>query len=65
MSRIRVTQIKSAIGRPRPHRLTLHALGLRKIRQSVEHDNTPSIRGMLFEVRHLVQVEDLDEKARP
>lgn len=64
MGKLRVTQIRSSVGRPRPHRRTLHALGLRKIRQSVVHDDNPTIRGMLFEVKHLVEVQDVDEQGR-
>ena len=64
MSRIRVTQIRSAIGRPRPQRLTLKALGLRKMHQSVEHDDTQTIQGMVYEVRHLVTVEDVKSQGK-
>lgn len=57
--RLRVTQTKSPIGCPPKQRSTLRALGLRKIRQSVVHNDTPAIRGMVGRVRHLVRVEEM------
>jgi large subunit ribosomal protein L30 len=57
--RIRVTQMRSGLGRPAKQRATLEALGLRRHQQSVEHDDNPAIRGMIFQVRHLVHVEDM------
>lgn len=58
MAKIKVTQKRSVIGRPPAQRRTVRALGLRRIGQSVTHDDTPSIRGMVFTVRHLVEVEE-------
>lgn len=55
--RLRVTQIRSGIGHPDTMRRTLRALGLRHHQMMVEVPNTPSVRGMLFKVRHLVRVE--------
>ena len=57
--KLRITQIKSPINRPRRQKATLHALGLRKINQSVEHKDTEEIKGMLNIVNHLVQVEKI------
>jgi len=57
VSRVRITYRKSAIGYPRDQRATLTALGLRKLHQTVEHDATPAIRGMVQKVRHLVSVD--------
>lgn len=57
--RLRITQVRSPIGRPQKQKATLRALGLRKIRQSVEHQDTPVIRGMVNTVIHLVLVEEL------
>ena len=54
-----ITQVKSGIGGQENQRLTLRALGLRKIRQSVERPDTPQIRGMIRTVRHLVTVEEV------
>jgi large subunit ribosomal protein L30 len=58
VSKIRITQVKSQIGETQKHRGTLRALGLRKIGQTVEHDETPVLAGMLRKVRHLVRVEN-------
>jgi large subunit ribosomal protein L30 len=57
--RLRITQTRSPIGRPRNQKLTLQALGLRRIGHSVEHDGTPNIRGMVNTVVHLVRVEKI------
>lgn len=59
MSKLRVTYKKSAIGYTEKQKGTIRALGLRKINQTVEHDDTPVIRGMLFKVSHLVSVEEV------
>ncbi len=56
MPKVRIRQIKSASGHPRDQEQTLRALGLRHLHQIVEHDDTPQIRGMIFKVRHLVEV---------
>ena len=58
MSKIRITQIRSAIGQSQRHRGTLRALGLGKIGKTVEHDESPVIAGMLRKVRHLVEVDN-------
>lgn len=55
-----ITQIRSRSGRPEKHRRTLEALGLRKHQQSVIQPDNPAIRGMLFQVRHLVEVSELE-----
>jgi large subunit ribosomal protein L30 len=47
------------IGRTEPQRLTVQALGLKKINQTMEHQDTPQIRGMIDKVSHLVKVEEL------
>ncbi len=59
MKKIRVKQVKSPIRRPKNQKLTLQALGLRKMNQVVEHDATPSIVGMVNTVKHLVSVEEV------
>ena len=56
MATIKVQQIKSKIGYPKAQKATLQALGLRKISQIVEVEDTPSTRGMLRKVHHLVTV---------
>ena len=60
MARIKVTKRKSAINRTKRQKLTLESLGLRKIGQSVQHDATPSILGMVSKVNHLVSVEEIE-----
>ena len=55
-ARLSVKQIRSGIGQPETMRRTLKALGLRHHQQVVELQNTASVRGMLFKVRHLVEV---------
>lgn len=58
MAKIKVTQVRSAIKRPKNQKLTLEALGLRKIGQVVEHETSPSILGMVKVVEHLVSTEE-------
>ena len=57
-TKLKVTQIRSGIGRPKTQRLTLAGLGLRGPHKSVVVDNTPSFRGMIKKVIHLVTVEE-------
>ncbi len=57
MAKIRITQLKSAIGTTPRQRATLKALGLRKIRHQVVQEESPAIAGMLKKVGHLVEVE--------
>ena len=59
MARIKVTQVKSQIGRLKSQKRTLEALGLRRLNQTVEHEATPSVVGMVNKVSHLVSVEEL------
>ena len=58
MTRVRVTQVRSAIGQTGKHRGTLRALGLGRIGKTAEHEDGPVLAGMLRKVRHLVKVED-------
>lgn len=55
---IKVTQIKSPIGRPKDQRATLIGLGLNKLWRTKELEDTPSVRGMVAKVAHLVRVEE-------
>ncbi len=57
MAQIKITQIKSRINAPRSQKETLDALGLHKMHHSIVHEDTPSIRGMVKKVHHLVNVE--------
>ena len=54
MNKIKIKQTRSRIGRPKDQKRTLDALGLRKINNVVEHNNTPQIMGMINKVEHLV-----------
>lgn len=56
---LKVTQFKSIIGQTRRQKQTIEALGLRRIRHSVVHNDTPEVRGMIDKVRHLVTVEEV------
>jgi large subunit ribosomal protein L30 len=57
VGKIRVTWIKSAIGYEASQRRTLRALGFHRLNQSVSHEDTRAVRGMINKVRHLVKVE--------
>ncbi len=60
MSPLKVTQVRSVIGSKQGHKRTVRALGLKRIRDSRVHEDTPQIRGMLHKVRHLVHAEEVD-----
>jgi len=57
--KLKITQVRSAIGRLKNQKATIKALGFRKLNQSVVHDDTPVIRGMIGAVSHLVVVEEV------
>tara|TARA_B100000900_G_scaffold289317_1_gene248255 strand:- start:217 stop:396 length:180 start_codon:yes stop_codon:yes gene_type:complete len=59
MAKIKVTKVRSAINRTQTQKRTLEALGLKKIGQTIEHDDTPTILGMVNKVKHLVSMETL------
>jgi len=61
VAKLYITWIKSDIGYEKSQRKTIKALGLRRLNHSVEHDDSPSIRGMIAKVRHLVEVEEREE----
>lgn len=58
MAKLKVTKVRSAIGQTERQKRNLVALGLRKIGQTVEHDDTPNVLGMINKVKHLVSVEE-------
>ena len=58
--KIRITYTKSSIGYEQSQKATLQALGLRKLHQSVVHDDSPVIRGMVKKVEHLVDIEEVE-----
>ena len=53
---LRIEQVRSPIGRPRPQREVLRGLGLRRIRHVVEREDTPAVRGMVAKIPHLVRI---------
>ncbi|MBK15502.1 MAG: 50S ribosomal protein L30 [Chloroflexi bacterium] len=59
MAKLNVKWKKSTIGKSATQRATIESLGLRKLNQEVIHEDSPAIRGMLFKVRHLVEVEEI------
>lgn len=60
--KLRITLVKSVIGYSEKHKGTIRALGLRHMNQTVEHADTPVVRGMLLKVNHLVKVEEQEVK---
>ena len=60
MSKLKVTQRRSVIDRPKDQKVTVRRLGLHRINDSVIKEDTPSVRGMVAKVHHLVEVEELD-----
>lgn len=59
MGKIKVTLIRSIIGASKRQKRTVHALGLRKISSSNEHNATPQVLGMVNKVNHLIKVENI------
>lgn len=57
--KLKITQIRSAIGRVKEQKQMVRALGIKRLYQSVEHADTPAIRGMIEKVKHLVKVEEV------
>jgi large subunit ribosomal protein L30 len=60
MAKLEITLKKSPIGRPEDQRVTVTTLGLRKLNQTVTHNDTPQIRGMVNKVSHLVAVKEIE-----
>jgi len=61
MGKLRITWRKSATGYSRDQKATVRALGLKRLGQTVVHEDNPAIRGMVFKVRHLVEVEEVED----
>ncbi len=59
MARLKITLVKSLIGRPRDQRVVVQTLGLKKPGSSVVHGDTPQIRGMINKVAHMLKVEEI------
>ena len=64
MAKLKVTQIRSAIGRPKDQKDTIRRLGIHRMHGSVVKDDRADIRGMIAKVRHLVAVEQVEERAK-
>lgn len=62
MSRLRLTQVRSVIDRPKDQKDTVRRLGLHRINDSVVKDDRPEIRGMAEKVRHLLKIEEVPGK---
>ena len=61
VAKIEITQTRSGIRRKFKHRATLRALGIKRHQQSVVHDDTPAIRGMVNQISHMVTVREIEE----
>jgi large subunit ribosomal protein L30 len=59
--KLRVTLVKSSIGYREQQKRTLRALRLHRLQQTVEHEDSPAVRGMIGKVEHLVKVEEIKE----
>ncbi|MEH0022797.1 MAG: 50S ribosomal protein L30 [Desulfobacter sp.] len=57
--KLKITQIKSTIGRPAKHGRIIRSLGIKRMHHTVEHENTPVIQGQINKVSHLVKVEEV------
>jgi len=61
VTKLYITWVKSDIGYAKDQRMTLKALGLHRLHHSVKHEDSPSVRGMIAKVKHLVEVEEREE----
>jgi large subunit ribosomal protein L30 len=59
MKKVRITQVRSEINRPKRQKLTLVALGIKKLHQPKDHEATPQVLGMIEKVKHLLKVEEI------
>ncbi len=59
MKKVRITQVRSAINRPKRQKLTLEALGIKKLNRPKDHEATPQVLGMIEKVKHLLKVEEI------
>jgi large subunit ribosomal protein L30 len=55
---VRVTLVRSPVGYSKEHKATIRALGFKRLHQTVEHADSPTLRGMLYKVAHLVEIEE-------
>jgi len=61
MAQLKITLVRSGIGRPKKHKDVLIGLGLSKLQRTVVREDRPEVRGMIRKVQHLVQVEEISE----
>jgi large subunit ribosomal protein L30 len=61
MAKLRIKWVKSTIGYAKDQRATIQSLGFRKLQQTIEREDHPTVRGMIHKVKHLVQVEEMAE----
>jgi large subunit ribosomal protein L30 len=59
MKKYKITQVRSQIGRPKRQKMTLEALGLKKLNQSREIEGSPQVLGMIEKVKHLITIEEI------
>ncbi len=59
MAKLKITLVKSPIGRQKKQKITAETLGLTKLHKAVEHEDTPQIRGMIKKISHMVKVEEV------
>lgn len=59
MSKLRITWVRSGIDYEADQKATIRALGLRRLHQTVVHDDSPSVKGMVFKVKHMLRVEEV------
>ncbi len=59
---LKITLVRSPIGNTERHKATIRALGLRKIGQTIEQKDSPTVRGMIAKVNHLIQIEEVQEE---
>jgi large subunit ribosomal protein L30 len=59
---LKITQVKSRINRKKDHKATLDALGISRMNQTVYHEDSPAIRGMVLKVRYMLEVSEVDVK---
>ena len=57
--KLRIRHVKSVSGHTEDQRATVRALGFKRLQQTIEHNDTPQIRGMIFKIRHLLEVEEI------
>jgi large subunit ribosomal protein L30 len=58
VKKVRITLMRSAIGETKRHKATVRALGFHRLHQTVEHEDSPTLRGMLYLVKKLVRIEE-------